>query len=90
MILLLFAERRFGQRRIHRVRSRYRWCRGLRGRHKFAVLPAFETFPAFCAGIGLFLIPAGFAMARSWQPAAIALMTAIGVNFMPSWRPRTR
>src|SRR5439155_4410856 len=32
---------------------------------KFAVLPALETFPAFCIALGLFLIPAGFAMARS-------------------------
>jgi uncharacterized membrane protein YccC len=54
---------------------------------KFAVLPTFETFPAFCASIGLFLIPAGFAMARSRQPAAIALMTAMGANFMALLAP---
>jgi uncharacterized membrane protein YccC len=54
---------------------------------KFAVLPAFETFPALCAAIGLFLIPAGFVMARSVQPAAIALMTAMGVNFMALLSP---
>ncbi|HEY4404418.1 MAG TPA: FUSC family protein [Xanthobacteraceae bacterium] len=54
---------------------------------KFAVLPAFETFPALCAAIGLFLVPAGFIMARSRQPAAIALMTAMGVNFMALLAP---
>jgi uncharacterized membrane protein YccC len=54
---------------------------------KFAVLPAFETFPAFCAAIGLFLIPSGFVMARSRQPAAIAMMTAMGVNFMALLAP---
>jgi len=54
---------------------------------KFAVLSAFETFPALCAGIGLFVIPAGFVMARSRQPAAIALMTAMGVNFMALLAP---
>ena len=31
---------------------------------KFAALPALETFPAFCVAIGLFLIPASFALAR--------------------------
>jgi uncharacterized membrane protein YccC len=54
---------------------------------KFAVLPALETFPAFCVAIGLFLIPAGFAMARSRQPAAIAVFTAMGANFIPLLAP---
>jgi uncharacterized membrane protein YccC len=39
--------------------------------------------PAFCAAIGLFLIPAGFAIARSRTPAAIAVFTAMGVYFQP-------
>jgi uncharacterized membrane protein YccC len=50
---------------------------------KFAVLPGLETFPAFCAAIGLFLIPAGFAIARSRTPAAVAVFTAMGVTFQP-------
>jgi uncharacterized membrane protein YccC len=54
---------------------------------KFAVLPAFETFPAFCAGLALFLLPAGFVMARSQQPAVMALMTAMGVNFVALLAP---
>jgi uncharacterized membrane protein YccC len=33
---------------------------------KFAVLPGLATFPAFCAAIGLFLVPAGFALVHSW------------------------
>jgi uncharacterized membrane protein YccC len=48
---------------------------------KFAMLPALQTFPAFCAALGVFLLPAGFAMAVSRQPAAIAALTAMAVNF---------
>jgi uncharacterized membrane protein YccC len=54
---------------------------------KFAVLPAVHTFPAFCTAIGLFLIPAGFAIAQSRQPATIAVFTSLGVNFMPLLSP---
>jgi uncharacterized membrane protein YccC len=54
---------------------------------KFAVLPAFETFPAFCIAIGLFLIPVGFALARSRQPAAIAVLTVMAFTFMPLLAP---
>lgn len=55
---------------------------------KFAVLPALDTFPAFCIGIGLFLVPAGFAIAQvQQQPAAMAVFTAMGVNFMPLLAP---
>ena len=35
---------------------------------KFAVLPALETFPAFCLALGLCLIPVGFGAAR-WRGA---------------------
>jgi uncharacterized membrane protein YccC len=54
---------------------------------KFAVLPGLETFPAFCAAIGLFLIPAGFAIAQSRQPATIALFSAVAFNFVPLLAP---
>jgi uncharacterized membrane protein YccC len=54
---------------------------------KFAVLPALQTFPGFCGALGLFLIPAGFAIARSRQPAAVAVFTALGMNFMPLLAP---
>jgi uncharacterized membrane protein YccC len=59
---------------------------------KFAVLPAFETFAGFCAAIGLFLIPVGFAMARSRTPALTVVFGAMGVNFLPvlSTIPRWR
>jgi uncharacterized membrane protein YccC len=50
---------------------------------KFAVLPGFETFPAFCVVLGLYLIPIGFAVAKSRQPAASAALTAMAVNFGP-------
>ena len=63
-----FAEGRSGLRRFARVRARHRRRRRLRGAIKFAVLPALQTFPAFCAALGLFYLPAGFAMAR--DPAA--------------------
>ena len=35
---------------------------------KFAVLPGLQTFPAFCLALGLYLVPAGFAMAHSRRP----------------------
>jgi uncharacterized membrane protein YccC len=54
---------------------------------KFAVLPAFETFPAFCIAIGFVLMPAGFLMARSRKPATTAVLTALGINFMPALAP---
>jgi uncharacterized membrane protein YccC len=54
---------------------------------KFAALPALETFPAFCVAVGLFLIPAGFALARSRQPAAMAVFTAMAMNFLPLLAP---
>jgi len=41
---------------------------------KFAVLPAFETFAAFCGAIGLVLLPGGFATVQSRQPAFFALL----------------
>jgi uncharacterized membrane protein YccC len=50
---------------------------------KFAVLPGLETFPAFCLALGLFLIPVSFARARSRQPVAMAVFTAMGINFLP-------
>ncbi len=54
---------------------------------KFAVLPAFETFPAFCLALGLVLIPVGFAIASSRKPAAIAVFTVIGFSFLPLLAP---
>jgi uncharacterized membrane protein YccC len=48
---------------------------------EFAVLPAVETFPAFCAVIGLFLIPVGFAAARSRTPALTAVFGGMAVAF---------
>ena len=57
---------------------------------KFAVLPALETFPAFCLAIGLFLVPAGFAIARSRQPAAVAVFTATGIIFVPLLAPANK
>jgi uncharacterized membrane protein YccC len=51
---------------------------------KFAVLPALETFPAFCTAIGLFLVPVGFATAQSRQPAAFAMF---GLNFVALLAP---
>jgi uncharacterized membrane protein YccC len=54
---------------------------------KFAVLPGLDSFPAFCLAMALFLIPAGFAMARSRHPAAIAVSTATGVNIIPLIAP---
>ena len=54
---------------------------------KFAVLPGLTTFPAFCAAIGLFLLPAGFALAMSRQPPLVAVFSAMAFNFMPLLAP---
>ena len=54
---------------------------------KFAVLPAVETFPAFCMALGAFLIPVGVAMTRSRQPALLAIWTAMAFNFIPVLQP---
>jgi uncharacterized membrane protein YccC len=54
---------------------------------KFAMLPALQTFPAFCAALGLFFIPAGFAMAASRQPIVNAVLTAMAFNVIPLLAP---
>jgi uncharacterized membrane protein YccC len=54
---------------------------------KFAALPAFETFAAFCAVLGLFYVPIGLAMARSQRPAAMVVSTATASIFMPLLAP---
>jgi uncharacterized membrane protein YccC len=54
---------------------------------KFAVLPALQTFPAFCLAIGLFLVPIGVVLAQSRKPAMIAIFTAMAFNFMPLLSP---
>jgi uncharacterized membrane protein YccC len=54
---------------------------------KFAMLPALQTFPAFCAALGLFFLPAGFAMAVSRQPTVTAVLTAMAFNFNPLLAP---
>ena len=54
---------------------------------KFAMLPALQTFPAFCAALGLFFIPAGFAMAVSRQPIVTTVLTAMTFNFNPLLAP---
>ena len=54
---------------------------------KFAVLPALQTFPAFCVAIGLFFIPVGFAIAYSRRPAVIVICTALAFSFNPLLSP---
>jgi uncharacterized membrane protein YccC len=54
---------------------------------KFAVLPTLQTFPAFCAALGLFLLPGGFAIAVSRQPTVTAVLTAMTFNVMPLLAP---
>jgi uncharacterized membrane protein YccC len=54
---------------------------------KFAMLPALQTFPAFCAALGLFFLPANFAMAVSRQPIVTAVLTAMAFNFNPLLAP---
>jgi uncharacterized membrane protein YccC len=52
---------------------------------KFAVLPAFDTFPAFCGALGLILVPFGFATAQSRQLAAVLALLAF--NFVAVLAP---
>jgi uncharacterized membrane protein YccC len=54
---------------------------------KFAVLPAFETFPALCLAIGLFYVPIGFGVAHSRQPAASAVLMVMATTFSPLLAP---
>jgi uncharacterized membrane protein YccC len=54
---------------------------------KFAMLPALQTFPAFCAALGLFFIPAGFAMAASRQLIVTTVLTAMTFNVNPLLAP---
>src|SRR5258705_1520357 len=54
---------------------------------KFAMLPALQTFPAFCAALGTFFFPAGFAMTASRQPIVTAVLTAMTFNFNPLLAP---
>ena len=84
VVLLLLAERRSGLRRGdgHSLSAPpvAVLCAAV---VKFALLPGLETFPAFCMGLGLVLIPAGFGLAQSQQPAMIAVLTALAFNFVP-------
>jgi len=54
---------------------------------KFTVLPALHTFPAFCAGIGLFYVPAGFAVAHVRKPAARVVLSGTVLAFMSLLSP---
>jgi uncharacterized membrane protein YccC len=54
---------------------------------KFAMLPAFDTFPALCGVLGLVLIPVGFAMSVSRQPVAAAVFTTVALAFLPLLAP---
>jgi uncharacterized membrane protein YccC len=54
---------------------------------KFALLPGLETFPAFCIVIGFHLIPVGFGVAQSRQPAMLAVFSAMAFTFVPLVQP---
>ncbi|HYZ44056.1 MAG TPA: FUSC family protein, partial [Xanthobacteraceae bacterium] len=54
---------------------------------KFAVLPALETFPAFCVVYALYFIPLGFVVARSRHPAVVVALTAMAITFGPLLAP---
>jgi uncharacterized membrane protein YccC len=51
---------------------------------KFALLPQLESFPAFCAALGAFLIPVGAAMAATRQHALWVICITI---FVPVLQP---
>jgi uncharacterized membrane protein YccC len=48
---------------------------------EFAVLPAFETFFALCATIGIVLVPIGLAAARTRTPALTAVLGGMAIAF---------
>jgi uncharacterized membrane protein YccC len=54
---------------------------------KFAVLPALQTFPAFCLAIGFFFVPIGFAVARSRHPTVTAVFAAMASIFLSLLAP---
>jgi uncharacterized membrane protein YccC len=54
---------------------------------KFAILPNLQTYPAFCAALGLFYLPLGFAIAISRRPAVAAILMALAFNFNPLVAP---
>jgi len=56
----------------------------------FAVLPSLVTFPAFCAAMGLVLVPVGFAAAWSRKPAVSTIFTVWGILFLPFLGPKNQ
>jgi uncharacterized membrane protein YccC len=59
---------------------------------EFAVLQNVETFPAFCAVIGLYLIPVGFAAARTRRPTLTAVfggMAVVSIRLLAPTNPMT-
>jgi uncharacterized membrane protein YccC len=54
---------------------------------KFAVLPAFQTFPAFCFALGLFFLPVGFMMAKSRNLAVVVICTGMAASLLPLLTP---
>jgi uncharacterized membrane protein YccC len=65
-------------------------CISLTAIVKFAVLPGLETFAALCAVLGLYLIPVGFGLAYSQQPAVLSILTAVGIGFVPLLDPENQ
>jgi uncharacterized membrane protein YccC len=54
---------------------------------KFAVLPAFETFPGFCLALGLFFLPVGFVIAKSQNIAVSVILGGMAATLMPLLTP---
>jgi uncharacterized membrane protein YccC len=49
---------------------------------KFALLPALESFPAFCIALAAFLIPVGTALAATRQYPLLAICTATSMSVL--------
>lgn len=58
----------------------------LAGIADFAVLPALNTFPAFCLALGLFLVPMGVGLSYD-RPAFVLVFTGMPVFFMALLAP---
>lgn len=54
---------------------------------KFAVLPNYETYLAFCIVLGLYLVPVGVGVAQTRWPGAAFVFMVMAFNFVPLLSP---
>lgn len=57
---------------------------------KFAILPSYETFFAFCLVLGLYFVPVGIGVAQTRWPAVAGICTVMGLIFVPLLDPENQ